>query len=167
MSERAKSSTASTIGTESDGSKQLSSEEIQDFKDTFALFDKDGSGTISASELGSIMRSLGQNATDDELADMISEVDIDQSGTIDFDEFLKLMSASVKPADSAEEARAAFKIFDRDNSGTIDAEELRQVMRSLGENVTDQEIDEMIAEADKDANGTIDYEEFVQFLAQK
>jgi hypothetical protein len=66
------------------------------------------------------------------------------------------MSAGVKPGDIMEENRAAFQVFDRDGSGTISAQEMREVMKNLGENLTDQEIDEMIAVADKDNNGTID-----------
>jgi len=148
-------------------SAKLSDEEIQAYRDVFALFDKDSSGTITAQELGDIMQSLGQNPSDSELQDMINEVDIDSSGSIDFDEFLKMMSTTVKAQDFAHETRAAFDVFDRDGSGTISADELRQVMKSLGENLTDQEIDEMIREADKDRNGTIDYEEFVQLLSPK
>lgn len=110
----------------------------------------------------------------------INEVDIDHSGSIDFEgtlpslpppisltyttqalmlttaEFLKMMSTTVKAQDFAHETRAAFDVFDKDGSGTISADELRQVMKSLGENLTDAEIDEMIREADKDQNGTID-----------
>ena len=71
-------------------------------------------------------------------------------------EFLKMMSTTVKAQDFAHETRAAFNVFDKDGSGTISADELRQVMKSLGENLTDEEIDEMIKEADKDKNGTID-----------
>lgn len=67
-----------------------------------------------------------------------------------------MMSTSVKSADIEHETRAAFAVFDKDGSGTISAEELRAVMKSLGEDLTDREIDEMIAEADKDKNGTID-----------
>lgn len=66
------------------------------------------------------------------------------------------MSTTVKAQDFAHETRAAFDVFDKDGSGTISADELRQVMKSLGENLTDAEIDEMIREADKDRNGTID-----------
>ncbi|KAJ9602693.1 hypothetical protein H2200_012887 [Cladophialophora chaetospira] len=146
---------------------KLSDEELQAFKDVFALFDKDGSGTITAQELGEIMKSLGQNPSDSELQDMINEVDVDHSGAIDFDEFIKMMSTTVKAQDFAHETRAAFNVFDKDGSGTISADELRQVMKSLGENLTDEEIDEMIREADKDKNGTIDYEEFVQLLSPK
>lgn len=69
---------------------------------------------------------------------------------------MKMMSTTVKATDFAHETRAAFNVFDQDGSGTISADELRQVMKSLGENLTDEEIDEMIREADKDRNGTID-----------
>lgn len=74
-----------------------------------------------------------------------------------------MMSTSVKQSDFAHETRAAFAVFDKDGSGTISADELRQVMKSLGEDLTDREIDEMIAEADKDRNGTIDCEFFFFF----
>ena len=53
-----------------------------EFKEAFSLFDKDGDGTITTKELGTVMRSLGQNANEDELQDMINEVDADGNNTI-------------------------------------------------------------------------------------
>ena len=50
---------------------------ISEFKEAFSLFDKDGDGTITTKELGTVMRSLGQNPTEAELQDMINEVDAD------------------------------------------------------------------------------------------
>ncbi len=52
-----------------------------EFKEAFSLFDKDGDGTITTKELGTVMRSLGQNPTEAELQDMINEVDADGEDT--------------------------------------------------------------------------------------
>merc|ERR1711874_646772 len=105
-------------------------------------FDKDGNGTITTKELGTVMRSLGQNPTEAELADMINEVDTDGSGTIDFSEFLNLMARKMKDTDTEDELREAFKVFDRDGNGFISAAELRHVMTNLGEKLSNEEVDE-------------------------
>ncbi|KKZ59974.1 calmodulin [[Emmonsia] crescens] len=131
------------------------------------LQDKDGDGQITTKELGTVMRSLGQNPSESELQDMINEVDADNNGTIDFPEFLTMMARKMKDTDSEEEIREAFKVFDRDNNGFISAAELRHVMTSIGEKLTDDEVDEMIREADQDGDGRIDYNEFVQLMMQK
>ncbi|KAJ3393758.1 hypothetical protein HDU84_001165 [Entophlyctis sp. JEL0112] len=143
---------------------QLTEEQIAEFKEAFSLFDKDGDGTITTKELGTVMRSLGQNPTEAELQDMINEVDADGNGTIDFPEFLTMMARKMKDTDSEEEIKEAFKVFDKDGNGFISAAELRHVMTNLGEKLTDEEVDEMIREADVDGDGQINYEEFVKMM---
>ena len=137
---------------------QLTEEQIAEFKEAFSLFDKDGDGTITTKELGTVMRSLGQNPTEAELQDMINEVDADGNGTIDFPEFLTMMARKMKETDSEEEIREAFRVFDKDGNGFISAAELRHVMTNLGEKLTDEEVDEMIREADIDGDGQVNYE---------
>jgi len=149
------------------GADQLTEEQIAEFKEAFSLFDKDGDGTITTKELGTVMRSLGQNPTEAELQDMINEVDADGNGTIDFPEFLSLMARKMKDTDTEEELIEAFKVFDRDGNGFISAAELRHVMTNLGEKLTDEEVDEMIREADVDGDGQINYEEFVKMMMAK
>ncbi|KAK7315843.1 hypothetical protein VNO77_34424 [Canavalia gladiata] len=146
---------------------QLTDEQISEFKEAFSLFDKDGDGCITTKELGTVMRSLGQNPTEAELQDMINEVDADGNGTIDFPEFLNLMARKMKDTDSEEELKEAFRVFDKDQNGFISAAELRHVMTNLGEKLTDEEVDEMIREADVDGDGQINYEEFVKVMMAK
>ncbi len=62
------------------------------------------------------------------------------------------------------ELRESFKFFDKDGDGYVSAAELRQVMRTLGEKLTDQEVDDMIREADIDGDGHVDYEGSFFFL---
>lgn len=123
---------------------KLTDQQRQEFKEAFSLFDKDGDGTISTKELGTVMRALGQNPTEAELQDMIAEVDSDQSGVIEFEEFLSLMERKMGDKDTEEEIKEAFRVFDKDGSGTISAAELRHVMTTLGEKLSEDEVDEMI-----------------------
>ncbi|KAL2814472.1 hypothetical protein BJX63DRAFT_199611 [Aspergillus granulosus] len=144
----------------------LTADQIAQFREVFAVFDKDGTGDITATELGEVMRSLGQNPTDTELQDIIDELDVDRTGTIDFDEFLILMSRKVKDSDPEAELREAFAVFDQDKSGTISADELRRVLRSIGDDISDADLDEMLKIADVNGDGSIDYEEFVRLMMQ-
>ncbi|OWR50083.1 calmodulin B [Danaus plexippus plexippus] len=81
-----------------------------------------------------------------------------RNGTIDFPEFLTMMARKMKDTDSEEEIREAFRVFDKDGNGFISAAELRHVMTNLGEKLTDEEVDEMIREADIDGDGQVNYE---------
>lgn len=103
---------------------QLTEEQIAEFKEAFSLFDRDGDGSITSKELGTVMRSLGQNPSEAELQDMINEVDVDGNGSIDFPEFLSLMARKMKDTDTEEELVDAFRVFDRDGNGLISAAEL-------------------------------------------
>ncbi len=146
---------------------EFSQNQISELKEAFALFDRDGDGSITTKELGIVMRQLGQNPTDGELQDMIHEIDVDGNGTIDFNEFLTLMAMKGQDQDIEEELLEAFKIFDRDGNGSISAAELRYAMMNLGEKLTDEEVNDMILEADINSDGQIDFEEFKRMMMAK
>lgn len=142
----------------------LTEEQVAEFKEAFMLFDKDSDGRITSSELGIVMRSLGQRPTETELRNMVTLVDTDGNGTIEFNEFLFMMSKKMKETDSEEELREAFRVFDKNGDGFISASELRHVMTNLGEKLTDEEVEDMIREADLDGDGLVNYDEFVTIL---
>ena len=145
---------------------QLSEEHISEFKEAFSLFDKEGDGTISTKDLGTVMCSLGRNPTEAELQDMIEEF-YDGSGTIDFPEFLTIMTRKIGDADSEEEIKEAFKVFDKDGNGFISSAELRHVMVHLGGKLADTKVEEMIREADGYGDGQINYEEYIKMMLSK
>ena len=70
----------------------ITDEQKREYEEAFSLFDKNNDGTITVSELATVMRSLGSNPTNSELQDMINEVDSDGNGTLEFDEFCQLMA---------------------------------------------------------------------------
>ena len=142
---------------------KLSEAQIAEYKEAFALFDRDGDGKISSSEIGTVMRSLGQMPTQEEVAGIVKGVG---SASVDFPEFLTVMSKNMKPPASEEEIKEAFRVFDKEGDGFVSASELRHVMTNLGEKLTEDEIDEMITEADDDSDGQIKYAEFVKMMTE-
>merc|ERR1719273_1904840 len=114
-----------------------------------------------------MLNALGQNPSEQDLRNMISEVNADEQGRIDFPDFLSLMARKMKDTDIEEELIEAFKVSDRDCDGFISAGELRYSMTNLGEKLSDLEVDEMIKEADLDGDGQINYDEFVKMMMAK
>ncbi|KAJ1348231.1 hypothetical protein KIN20_003488 [Parelaphostrongylus tenuis] len=131
--------------------KQLNEEEIDQFKEAFVLFDKDGNGTISTKELGIAMRALGQNPTEQQILEIINDVDMDGNGQIEFPEFCVLMKRMMKESDS-EMIREAFRVFDKDGNGVITASEFKHFMTHMGMQFSEEEVDELIKEVDCNAN---------------
>ena len=75
-----------------------------------------------------------------------------------------MMSKKMQETDSEDEIREAFKVFDKDGNGFISAAELRHVMTNLGEKLSDEEVDEMVREADMDGDGQINYEGIIMYF---
>eukprot|EP00347_Sterkiella_histriomuscorum_P004604 403359835 len=82
---------------------QLTSDQKAELKEAFSLFDRDGDGTISVKELQIVMRSIGQNPTEQEIRDMINEVDSEKNEEVDFDGFMELMAKKMKEGEMDEE----------------------------------------------------------------
>jgi calmodulin len=137
---------------------------VQEFKEAFDIFDVDGGGTITAEELGEVMKSLGQKPTRAQLEAMVREIDADGDGAIDFPEFLTMMLRKMNEGDPERELRDVFTVFDKDQSGTISADELKSVMKVIGEKLTEQEIEDAIRLADTTGDGEVDYDEFIAFV---
>ncbi|XP_019647105.1 PREDICTED: troponin C-like isoform X1 [Branchiostoma belcheri] len=148
-------------------SDSLTKEQVEELQMAFSIFDRDGSGEISTQNLGTILKQCGLNPSRDELDAIMAEADEDGSGTMDFDEFLELMAKQMHQ-DQYEmdetEVRAAFRIFDKDNDGFISIEELRTMADACGEDLSDDELKDLLDDGDGDRDGRLDYEEFKDYL---
>merc|ERR1712161_3285 len=116
----------------------LSEEQLDEVREAFGLFDADASGSIDVRELKAAMRSLGFEVKNEELKKMVADIDGDGNGTIEFSEFLEMMTGKMGEKDSREDIEKVFKLFDDDNTSRISFRNLARVAEELGENIVDE-----------------------------
>ena len=102
----------------------LNSDEIEEIKEAFDIFDIDKSGAISVSELLKSMNTLGFDVKNPAIYSMIKDMDEDGNGVIEFDEFLDMMTARISDANPRDDLERVFKLFDDDRTGEITVENL-------------------------------------------
>ncbi|TVY46481.1 Calmodulin, partial [Lachnellula occidentalis] len=151
--------------------RYLSVEEIQILKDEFEQYDADKGGNITVEEFGRVMKKSGQNPSEAELAQIIKEVDLDGDGTINFDEFIAMMTGRSRapPPEPTEKSdaimelacKSAWKEVDPTLERKISAEEFHKVMGALGESLSTAEV------ADAVGGDGISYREFVSFVKRR
>merc|ERR1719378_2000561 len=148
------------------GKKQteLTESEKQEIKEAFDLFDVDGSGNIDIKELTVAMKALGCEPKPGEIEKMIGEVDDDGSGEIGFPEFLKMMTNKILNKDPKDDMLKAFRLFDDDQTGSVSFKNLKRVAKETNQTLTDDELQEMLDDADKDGDGVLNEEEFLAMM---
>jgi Ca2+-binding EF-hand superfamily protein len=142
----------------------LTEHQIQEARGAFDLFDTTGNGSIEQKDLKIALMCLGfEKTTKDEIRRIVSEMDTG-GGFIDFDRFIKIIQELLPSRNPREELEEAFKLFDIDGTGRITFKNLKDVVTSMGEQLTEQEIIEIIAEADKRGEGDITLDEFIDLI---
>ncbi|KAK7574450.1 hypothetical protein V9T40_011641 [Parthenolecanium corni] len=133
--------------------------QIQEFKEAFNMIDQNRDGFIDKEDLHDMLASLGKNPTDEYLEGMMNEA----PGPINFTMFLTLFGERLQGTDPEDVIKNAFACFDEDNAGFINEERLRELLISMGDRFTDEDVDEMFREAPI-KNGMFDYTEFTRIL---
>jgi Ca2+-binding EF-hand superfamily protein len=135
-----------------------------DLKDCFAAFDTDNDGLITKKDLALCIRAMGKNPTEAEFKALLDEFGKSVE-MIDFGMFKTAYGKKFKtPAEQDKPMRDAFKILDADNDGTITEAELRQMLLTVGEPLTHQEVDILMADVEVDVNGKVKYDNLVDKL---
>lgn len=141
---------------------------MEELKEAFTLFDTNHNGSVDLRELKAAMRALGhEQVTKQTCADMFREVDKEPSDSLNFEEFVKVMSSKMHPLNPRDEAQRVFELFDGDGIGKISFKSLKRVTQDIGEEFTDKELHEMIQEADSNGDGNITFEEFFKVMKKK
>ena len=115
-------------------------QEVDDLREAFNLFDTDGGGSISNAEIWTIMQSLGQKPTAEEVQAMVDDFDEDGNGEIDFEEFLGMMYKKALEVSDDVNLADAFKTFDLAGKGFVSEDEMREILLNLDIELTDQEV---------------------------
>jgi Ca2+-binding EF-hand superfamily protein len=147
----------------------LNQQHLSELRTTFALFDKDGSGDIDATEFALMMSTLGVRLPPRVVDIMFDEIDQTKDGRVEFEEFVEYMvthgfTARAESDGPAEIVNYVFEMLDEDRSGTISAVELRQMMCNFGANNSEHELDVCMQMFDLDGSGTITKAEFLKAI---
>ncbi|OHS94602.1 EF hand family protein [Tritrichomonas foetus] len=122
----------------------LTDAEKQELRQAFNLFDKDGGGTIDADEVRVALRVLGFNPTLEELRAMIAKIDTQETGKVDFNEFTQILLKKISEAQPTDALVRSFNNLDIDMDGYITLEDLTTVADTLGEDLSQDELKEII-----------------------
>ncbi|KAL0210419.1 hypothetical protein RCL1_004855 [Eukaryota sp. TZLM3-RCL] len=144
----------------------LSREQELEIREAFSLFDADGNGTIDASELRIAMKALGLESSRTDVSRLIAEVGTHSDSVITFDEFRQMMARKLANRDPTEEMTKAFELFDHDGNGYIDLEDIKKVTLELGETISDEELKEILDEADLDGDGRLTLKDWIKVMSK-
>jgi len=144
---------------------EMGEERLIQYKKAFAKFDKDSTGIISSKQLRQLLRTLGHNPKDGELRELVNQVDVDENGKIDFNEFIIMIGYFDKANNEAEDLCDIFHAFDQEGKGCIDVNELKDIWKEfLKPFIPEKEFQEMMADIDEDGNGEVDRIELLEIL---
>jgi len=137
--------------------------DMEEYRDTFSLFDKQGDGKVECSEIGEMLRALSLNPTEAEIKKIIAEIDPTGQKRVTFEEFIPLYhtQSKKKVTGNFESFAEGFRIFDRESNGMVNVGEVRHLLTSLGEKLSADDVN-MLVQGMEDSNGMVNYEEFVR-----
>jgi len=139
----------------------FSEDQIAEYQETFGIFDSKGDNKIQVSQIGEVLRALGQNPTEAEVKKLSQQLRPEER--INFEVFLPILHSISRhgPGDTADDFIEGLRHFDKDGNGYISSAELRHLLTHLGEKLSDDEVEQLLT-GHEDSQGNVNYEEFVR-----
>lgn len=139
-------------------------------KDIFTLFDKKGQGSISKQLFGDYLRAIGYNPTNQLTEQILSQSNASDQLTLDaISGMIKENEAELNATTTAkvEDFIKAFQVFDKENTGKVSIGDIRYMLTSLGERLSDEEVDELLKGVEVDSDGGVDYRKFIEDILRQ
>jgi Ca2+-binding EF-hand superfamily protein len=148
---------------------------LEKYEQYFRDADVDGGGSLGVEEIAVMIKRVGITLTKDQLLEIVREVDKDNSGEIEFDEYCNMMVklTGVRKRINAREYidksdidqyRASFNLFDTSGDGTISSKELDRLLRKMEIVLRVDQVEALLTKYDADASGEIDFTEFLSMM---
>ena len=122
---------------------RLTTEDYEELKNTFEVFDEDGSGSIDPEEINKVVEELGLDKRNPFILSLIHALK-EKNRAINFNDFLDIICSKVGETKTKDGLRRVFALFDQNEDGVVDFEELKAICKQLHENMNDDEILEMM-----------------------
>ena len=144
-------------------SLSIQAERKQLISDIFDMFDKNENGTIQASELHSVLESLGRSSTDDDVNQFLMKLDVNANGVISKEEFISAVDEIYSfPQSTVDEVVQAFQIFDINGSGKITVDEMKTILLKFTNEFNEDDVNAIFELIDVDQDGKVSYAEFAE-----
>ena len=144
-------------------SHSIQEERKQLISEVFDMFDKDQNGTIQASELHSVLESLGRNSNDDDVNQFLTKLDVNENGVVSKDEFMAAVDEIYSfPQSTVDEVVQAFQIFDINGSGKITVDEMKTILLKFTNEFSERDVASIFELIDVDQDGKVSYAEFAE-----
>lgn len=141
--------------------------DVEIWKEVFDLFDVDGNGSLTPMNIRNAMLTLGYNPKKQMIYQLVSDLDFDESGGVDFQEFVKMMTTKPCEKDTDEDIERVYYMYDNEKKGYITKEDMIEAAQEIKEELTEEEIEIIIQEIDPDGGGNIRKAYWMKFMKQK
>ena len=132
-------------------------------KEVLDLYDPDNEGYVKSRDIAKILRAMGRTLEDDDEQNFLQAADPDNSGKISKDNFLATVEAMFSLAkEEVNELLEAFKVFDLKNTGKISVKNFKKVLTDIGQEFSEEEVDDILKYIDIDRDGNINIKDFIQ-----
>lgn len=134
-------------------------DQIEMLRESFSLYDNRGDGKVYVNQIGEVLRAMGQNPTEAEVKKCVLQ--FDPNARVSFEEFIPILNTVTKNQVNAsiDEFIEGFSVFDKEQNGLISSAELRHLLTTLGEKLSEEEVGDLL-QGLEDTHGNVNYEDF-------